>query len=183
MKEEKRYDIQETLREMRQEYWRSLEQSDKTTEAQSRDFVVIRLGGERYGLPGTATREVLRLPRLVRVPRVAGHILGVINLRGQIVAVTDLRPLLGLPTAELPGGARLVVTEAAGLLTALVAEQVEGIRSIAADAIAPFTEGLAGFPREAVLGQVDEEPGMLVLLDVEQILARPEFVIDQKHQE
>jgi len=176
-------DIQATLKEMREEYWRGIEQSEEEIDVESRDYVVIRLGGERYGLPGSAAREVLRLPRLVRVPRVAAHILGVINLRGQIVAVTDLRPLLGLPAGELRAGGRLVVTEAAGLLTALVAEEVEGIRSIAISDIAPFTEGLADFPREAVAGQVDEPQGMLMLLDLERILSRPEFVIDQKGQE
>jgi purine-binding chemotaxis protein CheW len=180
MKNKKHYDIHNTLREMREEYWRGIEQSEEKVEVESRDYVVIRLGGERYGLPGASAREVLRLPRLVRVPRTAEHFLGVINLRGQIVAVTDLRPLLGLPPTELRTGGRLVVAEAAGLLTALMTEEVEGIRSIAANDIAPFTEGLAGFPREAVSGQVDEPQGMLMLLDLEQVLSRPEFVIDQK---
>jgi len=180
MKRKEHYDIKATLREMREEYRRGLEQIEDDTAAESSDYVVIRLGGERYGLPGSAAREVLRLPSLVRVPRVAAHFPGVINLRGRIVAVTDLRPLLGLPDGELRAGGRLVLAEAAGLLTALVAEEVEGIRSIAAIDIAPFPEGLADFPREAVAGQVDEPQGMLMLLDLERILSRPEFVLDQK---
>jgi purine-binding chemotaxis protein CheW len=66
------------------------------------------------------------------------------------------------------------------MVTALLAERVEGIQSIAVDSIEPFTEGLAGFPREAVTGQTVGEEGLLVLLDLEHILSRPEFVIDQK---
>lgn len=180
MKEQQSYEIQRVLREMREEYWKGIEEAEEATAAETRDYVVIRLGGERFGLPASVAREVLRVPRLVRVPRVVAHIQGVINLRGQVVAVTDLRPLLGLPVQELPADGRLVVVEAAGLLTALVAEKVEGIRGIAADAIEPVTEGLEGFPREAAAGQVSGDEGLLVLLDMEQILSRPEFVIDQK---
>jgi len=180
MKKEETYQIQDVLREMREEYWRGIEEAEESTSAEIRDYVVILLGGERYGLPASAAREVLRTPRLIRVPKVADHIRGVINLRGEIVAVTDLRPLLGLSGGDMPAGGRLVVVEAAGLVTALLTEGVEGIRSIAADTIEPCPEGLAGFPREAVAGQTAGEEGLLILLDLDHILSRPEFIIDQK---
>jgi purine-binding chemotaxis protein CheW len=180
MSEHQSYEIRRVLQEMREEYWRGIEEAEDAVAAETRDYVVIRLGDERFGLPTRVAREVLRSPRLVRVPRVAEHIKGVINLRGQIVAVTDLRPLLGLPGRDLPAGGRLVVVEAAGVTTALLAEKVEGIRGIAADTIEPFTEGLGAFPREAMAGQVAGEEGLLMLLDMDHILSRPEFVIDQK---
>jgi purine-binding chemotaxis protein CheW len=179
-KQQQTYQIQDVLREMREEYRRGIEETEEASAAETRDYVVIRLGGERYGIPSVTAREVLRAPRLIRVPRVAEHIRGVINLRGEIVAVTDLRPLLGLPGGDLPAGGRLVVVEAAGLVTALLTERVEGIHSIAADTIEPCPERLAGFPREAVAGQTAGEEGLLILLDMEHILARPEFAIDQK---
>ena len=180
MSEQQSNEIRRVLQEMREEYWRGIEEAEESVTAEIREYVVIRLGGERFGLPTEAAREVLRAPRLVRVPRVAEHIHGVINLRGQVVAVTDLRPLLGLPGRNLPANGRLVVVEAVGVTTALLAEEVEGIRSIATDAIEPFTEGLAGFPREAMAGQVSGEGGLLMLLDLDHILSRPEFLIDQK---
>lgn len=180
MKERQSYEIERVLQEMRDEYWRGIEEGGETVAAETRDYVAFRLGGERFALPSSVAREVLRMPRLVKVPRVAGHIRGVINLRGQIVAVTDLRPLLGLPGGDIPGGAQLVVVEAAGLVTALLTERVEGIRSIAVAAIEPVTEGLSGFPRDAAQGQIVGEDGLLVLLDLDNILSRPEFVIDQK---
>ncbi|HEY7746971.1 MAG TPA: chemotaxis protein CheW [Desulfuromonadales bacterium] len=180
MKERRTYEIDRVLKEMRDEYWRGIEEGGETTAVETRDYIVFRLAGERYALPSTVAREVLRMPRLVRVPRVAGHICGVINLRGQIVAVTDLRPLLGLAGEEMPANGQLIVVEAAGLVTALLTERVEGIRTLALDSIEPVTEGLSGFPRDAAEGQVVGEDGLLVLLDLASILARPEFVIDQK---
>jgi purine-binding chemotaxis protein CheW len=180
MKRQQTNQIQDVLKEMREEYWRGIEEAEEADLSETRDYVVIRLGGERYGLSASAIREVLRAPRLVRVPRVAAHIRGVINLRGELVAVTDLRPLLGLSGDDLPAGGRLVVVQASGLLTALLAEEVEGIRGIATDSIEPCTEGLTGFPREAVAGKMFDEKGLLILLDVEHVLSRPEFLIDQK---
>lgn len=180
MKERQAYEIERVLQEMRDEYWRGIEEGGDEAAVETRDYVVFRLAGERYALPSTVAREVLRMPRLVRVPRVAGHIRGVINLRGQIVAVTDLRPLLGLAAEETPAAGQLIVVEAAGLVTALFTERVEGIRTLAVAAIEPVTEGLSGFPRDAAEGQVVGEDGLLVLLDLANILARPEFVIDQK---
>jgi purine-binding chemotaxis protein CheW len=180
MTEEKNYEIKRILQEMRDEYWRGIEEGGEAAVGKTRDYVVFQLGAERFALPSVAAREVLRLPRLVRVPRVARHIRGVINLRGQIVAVTDLRPLLGLPGEDIPASGRLVVVEAAGVTTALLTEEVEGIRSISVDAIEPVTEGLSGFPREAAEGQLVIDKGLVVLLDMGQILSRPEFVIDQK---
>jgi purine-binding chemotaxis protein CheW len=179
MKQGEGYEIARILQEMRDEYWRGIEEGGEAEVAETRDYVLFRLGGERFGVPSAAAREVLRVPRLVRVPRVPPQIRGVINLRGEIVAVTDLRPLLGLPGEEVPAGGQLVVVQAAGLTTALLTEGVEGLRSLPLAAIEPLTEGLAGFPREVAVGQVVDDGGLLLLLDLEQILARAEFVIDQ----
>lgn len=180
MGERQNYEITRILEEMRNEYWRGIEESSESAACVTRDYVVFHLGRERYALPSTLAREVLRLPRMIRVPRVARHIRGVINLRGQIVAVTDLRPLFGLAGEETSSTGQLIVVEAAGLLTALLTDRVEGIRSLDLATIEPVTEGLVGFPRDAAEGQVADKDGLLILLDLENILARPEFTVDQK---
>lgn len=177
--ERKSYDIQEILREMREDYWRSIEEGGSGEVAETRDYVVFRLGGESFAIPGYMAREVLRLTKVVKVPRLPAQLLGIINLRGQILAVTDLRPLLGFADRGLPEKGQLLVVEAGGLTTALLTEGVEGLRSIETAAIEPITEGLAGFPREISSGHLPTERGLLVLLDLEHILTREEFTIDQ----
>ena len=126
MKTEAKYDIGKVLREMREEYWRGIEEVGEAV-AETIDYLIFRLAGERFGLPTVVAREVLRLPKLVRVPRVPDAILGVINLRGE----GGRSPTCGHCSAwpgELPPSARLLVVEGSGLTTALLAEQVEGIR-------------------------------------------------------
>jgi purine-binding chemotaxis protein CheW len=180
MKDSPDYEIKRVLDEMRAEYWRSLETEEAGEAGESRDYLVVRLGGERFGLPTTAAREVLRAPKLVRVPQVPEHIRGVVNLRGEILAVTDLCQVLGLMPAERDAAGRLVVVKAAGLTTALWTEAVEGIRSLRLAAVEPLTEGLSHLPREAIAGQVSEADGLLVLLDLEGLLGQDRFVVDHK---
>lgn len=180
MNDHQSYDIQGILREMRDEYWRGIEEAEATQIEERQDYILFRLGGERFGIASRFAREVLRLPRLVRVPRLPRHIAGIFNLRGQIVAVTDLRELLNLPAGEPAPRSQLLVVEAAGLTTALLTDSVEGLHAIPATAIEPVTEGLSGFPREIASGHVVGSDGLLLLLNLEELLARPEFVIDQK---
>ena len=180
---EKKQDIDEirrVLEDMRQEYWESLEEVESAAE-ESREFLIFRLGKERFGIAAEAVREVVRMPaRLVPVPRVAAHIRGVFNLRGQILAVTDLGCLLGLSASAIGCAVRLVVVEAAGLNTALLAEKVEGLRRIASADIEPLTAGLGDFPREDAEGQVVETSGLVVLLNLERIFTHPDFVVNEK---
>lgn len=159
--------------EMRAEYWRGLHAAGEMA-ANTAHYLVFRLAGERFGLPTVVMREVQRLPKLRRVPRVPEAILGVINLRGQIVAVTDLRPLLGLTGRQIPPFPRILVVEQAGLTTALLAEQVEDIRRLPAAALVPLAAGRPGFPRKAALGQIADESGLLILLNLPHILSLPE---------
>jgi purine-binding chemotaxis protein CheW len=174
------HDITRALQEMRDEYWRGIEEGVAAVEERSEDYLVFRLRNESFGVPTRLAREVLRIPKLVKVPRLDAQILGIINLRGQIVAVTDLRPLLGLPGGDIPAGGQLVVTEAAGITTALMVDKVEGISSFPVACIEPLPEGLSGFPRDAVSGQIHQEQRLILFLNIENILGRKEFFIDQK---
>lgn len=171
-------DIRETLRQIREEYWSGIEESRQDLPADLKSVLVFRLAGERYGISAPLVREVLRIPRIVRVPMLPMSILGIINLRGEIVAVSDLRPFLGLPSGEFSEKGRLVVTRTGAVVTALAVEEVEGLRSVASADIEPLTQGLAGLPREAVEGQVHAGEELLVLLRLDYILGQPQFIID-----
>ena len=110
--------------------------------------VIFRVEKERYALPLASVREVLLLPDIVsRVPRAPPAVRGVINLRGRVVTVVELRPLLGLPEAGgqsqkvvlLDRGRRdlgLLVTEVDGIepiekVSQAPGQQVAAIRGVA----------------------------------------------------
>src|SRR5512137_2182698 len=141
MSEPHSYDIPKILEQMRADYWHSLEAAAQDDLADQTDYMVVFFGTQRFGLPAAACREVLKVPRIVRVPRLPPHLLGIINLRGEIVAVTDLRPLLQLAAVPPSAAFRLVVVAAGSLRTALLVERVEGLCTISAGAVEAMTEG------------------------------------------
>lgn len=106
--------------------------------------VVFRVGSERYALPLAAVREVVvPQPPFARVPRASEAVRGVMNLRGRVVAVVDLAPLVGLPAQALEAarGHVLVLDQGKRALGVLVG----GVLGV--EAVAPAEDGGAGLVR------------------------------------
>jgi purine-binding chemotaxis protein CheW len=182
MQEKQHYEIDQILQEMRSDYWRNLEAVEAADEGSASEYLVIRYAGKRYGLPAGNCREVLKLPRLVRVPRLPDHLRGIFNLRGEIVVVTDLCPLLGQKPQEVHEHSRLVIVEHQTIKTALLVEVVEGLSSIRLEQIESLAEGAGSGIRDLVSGKVVQGEEVLILLDMGRLLQRPEMVVDQKEQ-
>lgn len=182
MQENQGYQIAQILQEMRADYWRNLEAVTEGRAGSVSEYLIVRCAGKRYGLPAASCREVLKLPRLVRVPRLPPHLRGIFNLRGEIVAVTDMCPLLGQGAQLLQDHFRLVVVEAKALKTALLVEIVEGLIGVSDEQLEPLAEGAGSGARDLFAGKVVQGEEVLVLVDLGRLLERPELVVDQKQQ-
>lgn len=183
MDENHSYEIEQILQEMRADYWRNLEVEEQSAETTEAEYLIVRCGNNRYGLPAVNCREVLKLPRLVRVPRLPGHLCGIFNLRGEIVAVTDLCPLLGQAVQKPQADFRLVVVEAGHLKTALLVAFVEGLTRIDGEQIEALAEGSGAGALDLISGKLVQGENVLVLLNLEGLMMRPELVVDQKQQD
>ena len=87
------------------------EQSAQAT-AEAVQIVNFRLGDEEFGVDITSVREITRVANITRIPESSSFIQGVMNLRGQVIAVIDLAKRFGIPPREeLSASARIVVTE------------------------------------------------------------------------
>jgi purine-binding chemotaxis protein CheW len=182
MRENKNYEIDQILQEMRSDYWRNLEAVEEGGGVTGAEYLIVRCGNKRYGLPATNCREVLKLPRVVHVPRLPEYLRGIFNLRGEIVAVTDISPLLGQPGQKLQEGCRLVIVEEGVLKTALLVELVEGLMRVEEEEIEQLAEGAGKGARDLVAGKLVDGEEVLVLLDLGNLLERPELIVDQKEQ-
>lgn len=99
-------------------------------------FVVLRLGRDEFGVPISAVQEIVRLPdELTRVPRAPEFVEGVINLRGAVLPVIDLRRRLGLPSIERTDGQRVMVFTFDGTRTGFIVDAVAEVLSIPTRAI------------------------------------------------
>jgi purine-binding chemotaxis protein CheW len=133
---------------------------------QIRQYVTFWLREEEFAIPILCCREILRPGGITRIPEAPPQVRGVINLRGKIVPVLDLRISLGLDPAVVTAKARLVVVEVAGRLFALLADRVARILKLASSQIGEPPEG--GLPY--VVGIAQAEGGAIRVLDTEQMV-------------
>ena len=84
--------------------------TDKNTMS-SRQYVTFNLGDELFAFEVTTTREILSLAAITKVPQTPEYVLGVINLRGQVVPVVDMRLKLGLPAGDVTDETCIIVVE------------------------------------------------------------------------
>lgn len=125
----------ERLRQRAQQYAAPLVEAQIIPD-DARSVLTFDLGSEHYGVDVTSVRGVRAAPHITAVPGAPNFYRGVINLRGKIVTVLDLRLFFGLNTPDtlnLPG--EIVITQAGNLQLALLAQQIKGVVSLAASEI------------------------------------------------
>lgn len=136
-----------------------------------RELVVVRLGGDRYALPMGGVGEVGRPPSLTRVPGLPGWVAGVANWRGRVLAVLDLRPLLGGAASELDRRARVLVLSAGGVRAGLLVESVLGTVPHDPARVEPVLASLHPDTAGLLAGQLTDAVGPCALLDLEAVFA------------
>jgi len=134
-------------------------------------IVGFKVGRETYGVPITSLHEIVRVPEITAVPDAPDYLEGVINLRGKIVSVMDLRKRFGEKQVALKRQNRILVVEHAGRLAGLIVDSASEVLKIPADAVeappAVFQEG--GLNCVTGLGKVAGR--LVVLLDMSKLLA------------
>lgn len=134
-------------------------------------IVGFQVGRETYGVPITSLHEIVRVPEITAVPDAPDYLEGVINLRGKIVSVMDLRKRFGDKQATVRKNNRILVVEHAGRLAGLIVDSASEVLKIPADAVeappAVFQEG--GINCVTGLGKVAGR--LVVLLDMSKLLA------------
>lgn len=157
------------------------------TEAISRQYVTFGLGEELFGIEVTRAREILSLVSVTKVPQTPDYLLGVINLRGQVVPVVDLRIKLGIPETEMTRDSCIIVMEVQVdgevLIVGGLADSVREVLELHDDQIEPpprmgtklRTEFIAG------MGKVDEQ--FLILLEIDRVFSSEELAIVQEMEE
>lgn len=173
------YNIDGILKEMRDEYWQGLEAVEEALEEQL-ECVTFTLGGETYAFETIHAAEVLRIPRLVKIPKVQELIVGVFNLRGEITAALDIRPFLGLPQPPLTQAGRIIVVKSDRFATGLLVEQVEGVAALSLGSFEPVVKSLTGPQQEYIRGQLNLDGRLVMLLDIKKLMAAPEIMVEHK---
>lgn len=140
------------------------------------EVTVFAIAREEYAIESRFLREVLRLADLTPVPGLPEPLAGVTNLRGEILAVFDLRRLFGIATSGIADLSRLLVLGVEHAELGVLVEGVREIRRVAASELGPVPLGVGGAVRDLARGVTAD--GTLVL-DGERLLADPRLTVEE----
>lgn len=141
------------------------------------DVLEFRLAQERYAIETLYVREVYPLTDLTPLPCTPPFVLGIVNVRGRILPVLDLKKFFDLPEQGLTDLHRIILLEGHDLELGLLADATVGVRSIPADSLQSSLPTLIGIRSEYLKGVTAER---LVVLDVARILADPKIIVHEE---
>ena len=146
-------------------------------------LVGFRIGDETYGVQIGSVREIVRVPEITAVPNAPEMIEGVINLRGKIIPVMDLRKRFRASSVQPDKKNRILVVEVEGRLLGLIVSSASEVLKIPPSEIeAPgtvFAEGESSY----VTGVGKLKGRLIILLDIVRLLRQPEFKKFEKFEE
>jgi len=141
------------------------------------ELLVFALGEERYALESAQVIETIFFREFTPVPCTPAIYLGVVNHRGRVLPVLDLRRLFGLAGHTLPERRWIIVAEANDVAVGIFSDGVVGTVRVGRDAIAPPPPTLSG-DRQAFLRGVTRE--LVAVLDLEALARDPRIVVNEK---
>jgi purine-binding chemotaxis protein CheW len=133
-------------------------------------YLTFFLAGEEYGIEILRVQEIISMMPVTRVPLTPSFIRGVINLRGRVIAIVDLREKFGLPAAPEPEPV-IIVVQVGTVQIGVVADSVSEVASIAAADIDPAPDFGERFRTEFLLGLGKSNGRLRLLLDVSRVLS------------
>jgi purine-binding chemotaxis protein CheW len=146
---------------------------EETNTISSQQYVTFSLGEELFGVEVSRTREILSLTPVTKVPQTPDYLLGVINLRGQVVPVVDMRLKLGLPAGDETEDTCIIVVDVQvdgePITVGALADAVREVLDIRSDQIEPPPRLGSRLKTEFIngMGKIDEQ--FMILLNIDRI--------------
>jgi purine-binding chemotaxis protein CheW len=154
-------------------------ESPEIEAADESKYLIFRLGSEIYGTPLLGVREVLEPQPAKPIPNTAEHFLGLINIRGQIIGVVDLRIRFEYPVLESPSVAFLVFETESGPIAAVV-DKVEAVVRIDEAQLHKKPNIRSQVPVEFLIGATSHQNQLVTLIDLNKTLSKEDYVAIQK---
>ena len=133
-------------------------------------LVTFVLEREEFGIPIARTREIVRVGDITRVPQAPPHIRGVMNLRGRILPVVEIRTRFGLSPATLTPRSRVVVVEAHGRTVGILVDGVAQVVKVAESAVVAAPEEVVSHRSDYITGVARMGTRLIILLELEKAL-------------
>lgn len=160
----------------------SMEMTKETVSSMNREgkYLTFELGGEEYGLEILKVKEIIGIMKITSVPRTPTYVKGVINLRGKVIPVIDLRLKFEMEPIEYNERTCIIVVDIAdnsrnGLMMGIVVDSVSEVLNIGADEIEDTPTFGTKLDTEYILGMAKIKENVKILLDIGKVLSVQEL--------
>ncbi len=137
-------------------------------------LVTFSVGGEQFGVDILKVQEIIRMIEITRVPSSPDFVEGVVNLRGQVIPIVDMRKRFGLPPAERTKDTRINVVDLEGAVVGFVVDSVHEVLRIPGEMVEPPPSMVGGIDSEFINGVGKLGDRLLILLDLNRLLSGEE---------
>lgn len=151
------------------------EDSNVNAKGTSSSYVTFSLEDETYAIDVLQVQEVLKLTEIAPVPGVPNYILGIINLRGDVVTVIDARRRMLLPDREPDDASRIVIIDVDNQNVGILVDSVAEVVRIPPDAVDPAPAVGNDQTSRFILGVSSTEDGLTILIDLNKLLSDDEW--------
>lgn len=151
---------------------RSANRSHRTSE-----YLTFRLGGEEYGIDILKVQEIRGYERPTRIANAPEFIRGVINLRGDIVPIVDLRLKFNLGDAQYNDTTVVIILNVAERIVGVVVDSVSDVLELTSEQIREAPEMSSGMDGSYIVGLGTIDDRMLIMVDIEKLVNSPEMAL------
>jgi purine-binding chemotaxis protein CheW len=137
-------------------------------------LVSFRIGEEEFGVDILKVQEINRLVEITRVPQAPGFVEGVINLRGKVIPIIDLRKRFAMSTKESDKDTRIVVVNIDSQVLGMVVDSVSEVLRLPSSTIEPAPEIATSVDSDYIQGVAKLEDRLLILLDLSRVFSETE---------
>ncbi len=152
-----------------------MSQTQRKQDDELLQLVTFSIGEEEFGVDILKVQEIIRTMEITKVPRAPEFVEGVINLRGKVIPIIDLRRRFGLTSKEHDKHTRIIVIEINNMIVGFVVDSVSEVLRIPASTVEPPPPVVAGMESDYISGVGKLQDRLLILLDLDRLLSNEDL--------
>lgn len=146
----------------------------KRQETELLQLVTFSIGDEEFGVEILKVQEIIRMLEITKVPKAPPFVEGVINLRGKVIPILDLRKRFGLSSRSHDKNTRIIVIEINSMIVGFIVDSVSEVLRLPANTVEPPPPVVAGLDSDYISGVGKLEDRLLIMLDLNRLLSNEE---------
>jgi purine-binding chemotaxis protein CheW len=152
-------------------------QTEKNSNVNSDELQLVsfNIGSEEFGVEILKVQEINRMVEITKVPQAPHYVEGVINLRGKVIPIIDLRKRFNLDVKEYDKNTRIVVVDINGSIMGMIVDAVSEVLRLPSSTIEPPPEIVTGLNAEYIKGVAKLEDRLLIFLDLSRVIDAAEM--------